>query len=303
MQVIRAYGSFIVRPAGSQDPANDRCPGGKDNYERLVIFTSADKQEWRWPRRARLGSANACYLCTNTSSATEPRISPNAYAPSNSISTKTFPWYVCSTRCGMPSTTSLRPHRLLPLGHGHALHREISGVGGMKRPCCLPFVVPPYSVTTPTCGSRKVFSRRYLRDHTRQNLSILICSDYLEVLNTKESQRDLPLIARMPTSDMSTAVYSGTAAVAATFKFFSGGLLDACDFDWSVISPAVFGSMFQTVKSREAGVRRRTLHQQVNILRTIRPLFLDEYSNRLEEAWDDKAKLRRLHSEIGQARF
>jgi hypothetical protein len=35
---------------------------GKDNHERLVIFSNEQKQEWRWPRRAQLGSANAKLL-------------------------------------------------------------------------------------------------------------------------------------------------------------------------------------------------------------------------------------------------
>ncbi|RIR27873.1 class I SAM-dependent DNA methyltransferase, partial [Mycobacteroides abscessus] len=32
---------------------------GKDNLERLVIFTDKQRQEWRWPRRKQLGSTNA----------------------------------------------------------------------------------------------------------------------------------------------------------------------------------------------------------------------------------------------------
>ena len=32
---------------------------GRDNLERLVIFTDEHRQEWRWPRRAQLGSTNA----------------------------------------------------------------------------------------------------------------------------------------------------------------------------------------------------------------------------------------------------
>lgn len=54
-------------------------------------------------------------------------------------------------------------------------------------------------------------------------------------------------------------------------------LLKACDFDWSKISPGVFGSLFQQVKSKEA---RRSdgehYTSETNILKTIGPLFLDE---------------------------
>lgn len=54
-------------------------------------------------------------------------------------------------------------------------------------------------------------------------------------------------------------------------------LLDACRFRWTRISPAVFGSMFQLVKSKDA---RRLAGEhyttETNILKTIEPLFLDD---------------------------
>lgn len=54
-------------------------------------------------------------------------------------------------------------------------------------------------------------------------------------------------------------------------------LLNACRFHWSHISPAVFGSMFHLVKSKEAR-RNDGEHytSETNILKTIEPLFLDE---------------------------
>lgn len=54
-------------------------------------------------------------------------------------------------------------------------------------------------------------------------------------------------------------------------------LLECCDFDWSNISPAIFGSMFQSVMNpkqrREIGGHYTT---EKNILKLIEPLFLDE---------------------------
>ena len=53
-------------------------------------------------------------------------------------------------------------------------------------------------------------------------------------------------------------------------------LLAACAFDWSAISPAIFGSMFQNVMTpaerRHLGAHYTT---EDNILKTIRPLFVD----------------------------
>src|SRR6056297_3949276 len=54
-------------------------------------------------------------------------------------------------------------------------------------------------------------------------------------------------------------------------------LLNACRFDWTPISPAIFGSLFQSVmdpaERREKGAHYTT---EQNILKVIEPLFLDD---------------------------
>jgi hypothetical protein len=81
-------------------------------------------------------------------------------------------------------------------------------------------------------------------------------------------------------------------------------LWEACQYDWSTISPAIFGSMFQTVKSKEA---RRALGEhytsEANILKVIRPLFLDDYLERLRKSWDSPKDLRTLRNELGERQF
>lgn len=81
-------------------------------------------------------------------------------------------------------------------------------------------------------------------------------------------------------------------------------LLKACHYDWSGISPAIFGAMFQTVKSKED---RRTLGEhytsEQNILKLIRPLFLDEYLDRLRRVWDDAKGLRDLRKALGSRNY
>ena len=54
-------------------------------------------------------------------------------------------------------------------------------------------------------------------------------------------------------------------------------LLDACRFDWTAISPAIFGALFQSVlepaERRSQGAHYTT---EKNILKVIEPLFLDD---------------------------
>lgn len=81
-------------------------------------------------------------------------------------------------------------------------------------------------------------------------------------------------------------------------------LLECCLFNWSAISPAVFGSLFQAVKSKEA---RRTLGEHYtterNILRLIGPMFLDDLRARFERDRNEAPKLRGLLRELSDMRF
>jgi N-6 DNA Methylase len=72
-------------------------------------------------------------------------------------------------------------------------------------------------------------------------------------------------------------------------------LLACSKFDWSNISPAVFGSLFQHVMNKE---QRRSFGahytEEKNILKTIKPLFLDELTEEFEIISSLKNKNQRL---------
>ena len=86
-------------------------------------------------------------------------------------------------------------------------------------------------------------------------------------------------------------------------------LLDACRFDWSNISPAIFGALFQSVmdpKERRAQGAHYTTEK--NILKVIEPLFLDDLRAefaRLKARKDSRrlADLRRFQDRLGAMRF
>jgi len=81
-------------------------------------------------------------------------------------------------------------------------------------------------------------------------------------------------------------------------------LMDCCLLDWGKISPAIFGSLFQSVMDAKA---RRNLGahytSEKNILKLIKPLFLDELLKEFETVKDSKAKLQRLQDKIAALRF
>jgi N-6 DNA Methylase len=72
-------------------------------------------------------------------------------------------------------------------------------------------------------------------------------------------------------------------------------LLACCGIQWGAISPAVFGAMFQKIISLEPGDRRRQMGahytSEVNILKLIRPLFLDELDAEFEKVKRNKNQL------------
>lgn len=81
-------------------------------------------------------------------------------------------------------------------------------------------------------------------------------------------------------------------------------LLDCCYIDWSKISPAIFGSMFQSVMNPK---ERRNLGahytSETNILKLIKPLFLDELWAEFESIKTNKNKLAEFHKRISTLKF
>ena len=81
-------------------------------------------------------------------------------------------------------------------------------------------------------------------------------------------------------------------------------LLECCALNWAKISPAIFGSMFQSVMNPK---ERRNLGahytSEKNILKLIKPLFLDELWTEFESVKDNKSKLQEFHKKISKLKF
>lgn len=81
-------------------------------------------------------------------------------------------------------------------------------------------------------------------------------------------------------------------------------LIDCCDFDWSYISPAIFGAMFQGVMDED---RRREMGahytDEENIMKVIKPLFLNELWEEFEKSKSTKAELEAFHSKLSTLKF
>lgn len=132
---------------------------------------------------------------------------------------------------------------------------------------------------------------RWVHDETTPASLSAQLSDLFRVLNTPTSRRskNLPeLLARFP------YVNGGIFAEHVFIDYFTPetreALLAACRFQWNRISVSVFGAMFQLVKSKEA---RRAAGEhytsESNILKTIGPLFLEDYQAKADRLIRNKS--------------
>lgn len=81
-------------------------------------------------------------------------------------------------------------------------------------------------------------------------------------------------------------------------------LLDACGLDWSRISPAIFGALFQSIMDAKA---RRNLGahytSEKNILKVIGPLFLDGLRTELSRIRTNRKALHEFHEKLAHLKF
>ncbi|MEY4768570.1 MAG: putative adenine-specific methylase [Pseudomonadota bacterium] len=90
-------------------------------------------------------------------------------------------------------------------------------------------------------------------------------------------------------------------------------LIKCAKFDWSEISPAIFGSLFQAImhfddemgKSKTKKRREFGAHytSEENILKTINPLFMDELRLEFEKCGKNKTKLSAFHQKLSELNF
>ena len=120
-------------------------------------------------------------------------------------------------------------------------------------------------------------------------------AELFQVLDTPEAARQTTLdedFARFPYVDGD--LFNGALRIPSFNSAMRGALLDACHFDWSNISPAIFGALFQSVMAPEER-RAQGAHYttEKNILKVIGPLFLDDLRAKFNRLRARKDKRRR----------
>ncbi len=126
-----------------------------------------------------------------------------------------------------------------------------------------------------------------------------------QVLNTVDSQRNKNIDEQLGQfAYINGKLFEETLPMADFSTAMREALLDACALDWSAISPAIFGSLFQSIMDDKA---RRNLGahytSEANILKLIKPLFLDELQAEFERVKGNRNKLFEFHKKLRQLTF
>ena len=130
-------------------------------------------------------------------------------------------------------------------------------------------------------------------------------AQYFQVLNTPTDKRLTNLdehLAAFPY--VNGKLFEEPLPIASFNSRMREILLECSSLDWGKISPAIFGSMFQSVMNPE---ERRNLGahytSEKNILKLIKPLFLDELKAEFKKVKSNKNKLAAFHQKLGNLKF
>ncbi len=144
-----------------------------------------------------------------------------------------------------------------------------------------------------------LFERRLFQDYLEQRTSEdgsdlgMHLAQLFQILDTPPEKRLKNLDEQLATFPyVNGQLFSEVLPITACDKTMRETLLDCCALDWSRISPAIFGSLFQSIMDTTA---RRNLGahytSETNILKLIHPLFLDEL-------WAEFHKIKRNRNQL-----
>lgn len=126
-----------------------------------------------------------------------------------------------------------------------------------------------------------------------------------QVLNTPQEQRFKNLdeqLAAFPY--VNGRLFAELLPIAAFDRTMRDLLLDACALDWSRISPAIFGSLFQSILDpaarRHLGAHYTT---ETNILKALCPLFLDQLRTEFERLRQNPKRLFEFQKKLANIRI
>jgi len=291
----------------------------KTSTDRLVIFHDGAEQVWRWPVRRATEGSTATRLSRHRHRTGDPDVRFSAKLDAirlpfdvaldpNAVLAKVRAAFDVEAQNETKHASKLMARmyaameKAYPAGHNPAARDHQISVT-LARILFLMF-------GDDTDMWPQDLFRDFIHQHTAAD-----GSDIGQRLNDLFDHLDTPPVGR-----------GGASADFKDFRYVNGGIfkervtlprinadfrtviLEACDRNWATISPAIFGSMFQSV--RDAKTRRELgehYTSEENILKTLNPLFLDELRADFEHIKTlgkyEADRLRKLRGRLGDIRF
>ena len=147
----------------------------------------------------------------------------------------------------------------------------------------------------------------FIDEKTKEDGSDLgaMLAQFFQVLNTDKNKRQKNLdedLNQFPY--VNGKLFEEPLPIAAFDSKMRDILLEASALNWGKISPAIFGSMFQSVMNpkerRDLGAHYTS---ETNILKLIKPLFLDELHEEFKKAKGNTKKLQEFHHKLSTLKF
>lgn len=156
-----------------------------------------------------------------------------------------------------------------------------------------------------------IFNKQQFQDYILQRTNVdgsdlaAKLQELFQVLNTPKENRFKNLDEQLAEFEyVNGKLFEEILPTASFDSKMRQALLDCTYIDWSKISPAIFGSMFQSVMNP---TERRNLGahytSETNILKLIKPLFLDELWREFHSVKGNSNKLLEFHKKLSTLKF
>ena len=298
----------------------------RNSTNRLIIFHDGDKQVWRWPSRTTKGASVVSRPARHVHRVGVPdpqfaakldaiRLPADSAIDVNELLTRVRGAFDVETKNETKRASKLMAQLYAAAEKGYSAgfderqrDHEISVT--LARVLFLLFGDDTEMWKDTSGEPLPDLFQDFVKDHTARDGSDIgeRLNLLFEALDTAPQDRVqvAPELAAFPY--VNGGIFDEHITLPCLNKEFRDAILAAAAVDWSTISPAIFGSMFQSV--RDARTRRdlgEHYTSEENILKTLNPLFLDELRYEFERIQTLKVgqrqKLNALWKRLGDIRY
>lgn len=301
-------------PGSSVEAALDRILA-KQSTNRLVIFHDGKQQVWRWPSRSTKGGGVISRPARHVHRVGDPdprfelkleaiRLPSDTVVDVNELLARVRGAFDVETKNETKRASKLMARMYAAVEKGYTpdvdssrRDHEISVT--LARILFLLFGDDTEMWKAPSGEALPDLFQDFVKDGTEQDGSDIAdrLNDLFDALDTSAVDRD-GLGAELTIFPyVNGGIFEEKITLPLLDADFREAILSASAVDWSTISPAIFGSMFQSV--RDAQTRRELgehYTSEENILKTLNPLFLDELREEFDAAMERETPQKRINA-------